>query len=171
MTVPTITAPALQDFVWLAMHMREDERAQWEALTGMPYDADIAARGFANIPGVSFVLLDDEGRAFCAGGFEEIRPRVWQTWMAGTAEGWEQHWRAITKHSRRLMANLFESGRAQRIQTYALASRTAAHEWYRRGLQQQFEATHPCFFADGQAAVCYARTITMHQEAAHGQQS
>jgi hypothetical protein len=149
--------PTAFDLAWLAMHMRADEQAQWCALTGRgEYDADLCARGMAAIGGVSWCLYGRDGRPFCAGGFEEVRPKVWQTWMAGTDEGWKRHWRTITKEARRCMAGLFAHG-AQRIQTYALASRTEAHEWYRRGLLQDYEGTHRAFFADGQDGVCYAR--------------
>lgn len=152
-----LEAPMLQDWVYLAHHMRDDERAQWEALTGMPYDADFAARGFANTPGVAFVLIGADNKPIVGGGFEEIRPKVWQTWMAGSPEGWGTNWRAITKYSRRLINDLFASGRAQRVQTYALESRKAAHQWYLRGLGQSYESTLPKFYSDGQSAVCYAR--------------
>lgn len=151
-----LAAPIMEDLSFVARRMREDERAQWCALTGRDeYDPDLCARGLARLDGPAFCLVS-EGLPFCVGGFEPIRPGVYQTWMAGTPEGWEQHWRAITKHSRRLMAQLLATD-AHRVQTYALASRKQAHEWYARGLGQSFEAIHRCLFADGQDAVCYAR--------------
>lgn len=152
-----IGVPIIEDFAWLARRMRADEIAQFLALTGLTeYQPDIAARVFACTTGTAFVLVDRQNLPVCAGGFEPIRPGVYQTWMVGTAEGWAQHWRAITKHSRRAMDDLFARD-ARRIQTYALASRKDAHEWYARGLKQTFEGLHRQFFADGQDAVCYAR--------------
>lgn len=160
MPVPEIrlAAPLIEDLAWLAKRMRPDEIAQYLALTGQTeYDPDQCARALASISGVNFVLVDREGYPVCAGGFEEVRLKVWQTWMVGTTEGWAKHWRAITKHSRRLMDNLLASDRAHRVQTYALASRRAAHVWYERGLGQTFEGVHRGLFADGQDGVCYAK--------------
>lgn len=152
-----LSRPILEDFAFICRRMREDECAQWCALTGFEhYNPDLAARGLAVLTGPSFSLVDDQGLPYCVGGFEPIRPGVYQTWMAGTDAGWVHHWREITKQSRRLMDDLLAHD-AQRIQTYALASRTQAHEWYSRGLKQTFEGVHRRFFADGQDAVCYAR--------------
>lgn len=152
-----LTIPIVEDLAFLARRMRADEIAQYLALTGAKvYEPDDAARNFVVLQGQKFVLIGPDNLPFCAGGFEEIRPDVFQTWMVGTEEGWAKHWRAITIHSRRLMQNLLDTG-ARRIQTYALASRTKAHEWYRRGLLQQYEGTCRQFFADGQDAVLYAR--------------
>jgi hypothetical protein len=153
-----LAVPIVEDFAYLARRMRPDEIAQWLALTGQAeYDPNTAARAFCAMQGVTFCLVDPTGLPIAAGGFEPVRPRVVQTWMVGTMEGWEQHWRAITKHARRLIDGLLTSGEAQRVQTYALASRTQAHEWYARGLGQTFEGTHRRFFADGQDAVVYAK--------------
>lgn len=151
-----LSSTTLDDFAYIARRMREDEQDQWCALVGRAeYDADLCARGLAAINGPSFTLLSD-GTPFCIGGFDPIRPGVYQTWMAGTLAGWVHHWRAITKNSRRLMDHLLANG-AHRIQTIALASRVDAHEWYARGLQQSWEGVHRGWYADGRDAVCYAR--------------
>jgi hypothetical protein len=163
----TLGHPSALDIAWLCGAMRADEIQQWLALTGRTeYDADLAARGLLALAGPSFCLVDRSGIPFCAGGFEEVRPKVWQTWMVGTEDGWARYWRAITKYSVTLADNLLADGSAHRIQTYALASRERAHEWYERGLKMQFEATHRRFFADGQDAVCFARV----QEDADGRE-
>ena len=146
------------DLVRLAYEMRDDEKDQWCAVTGEPdYDADKAGRMFAQIGGISWTYVNAAGEPVASGGFEEVRPKVWQTWMAGTMEAWEQHWRPITRHAKRLGDSLLREGHAHRIQTYALAERTAAHRWY-EALGQRFEATLEQFFADGRDAVCYVKT-------------
>lgn len=150
--------PTVVDLAYLAEHMRPDEREQWCALLGADsYCPDIAARIFATTQGYGWCLYDDD-MPLVAGGLQPIESGKWQTWMVGTPEAWERHWRRITKECRRLFDGLFADGTARRIQTYALESRTAAHEWYARGLGQQYEGTHVEFFADGQNAVCYAVT-------------
>lgn len=150
----------LSDLEFVATHMRADERAQWCANTGRTeYDPWLCARALAAQPGPQFTLLCPSGRVLAVGGFIEQRPRVWQTWAAAIEGAWDLYWPDITAHCREQMDRLFQTGQAQRIETVALASRTAAHRWYRKGLRQKHEATMPCFFADGQAAVLYARTI------------
>lgn len=156
-----LVRPLVEDVAYLSRRMREDEIEQWLALTGFAeYDPDRAARSIiATMGEVNFCLVDADERAIVVGGYDEIRPKVWQTWMVGTKEGWERHWRSITKAARRTMDSLLDSGRAHRVQTYALASRTAAHEWYRRGLGMTYEGTHRRHFASGADAVCYAKVL------------
>lgn len=150
---------AVEDVAYVSRRMRADEVQQWLALTGLPeYDPDVAARSIiATMGELAFAIVDGDGRAIVVGGFDEIRPQVWQTWMVGSDEGWAQYWRSITKITRGAMGDLLASGRAHRLQTHALASRTAAQEWYRRGLGMTYEGTHRRHFADGSDAVCYAR--------------
>lgn len=148
----------VEDVAYLARHMRPDEIEQYLALTGLAqYDPEIAARAFLSIRGPAFTVIGDDKLPVCCGGFEETRPGIWQPWMVGTMDGWAQHWRFMTKASRRLMRDLFKNG-ARRIETYALASRKDAHEWYARGLNQQCEGLLRHWFADGQDAVLYACT-------------
>lgn len=138
--------------------MRPDEIAQWKALTGYEtYEPNSAALGFAMMQGPTFVLVGDDGVPVVAGGLEPIRPKVYQTWMVGTMDGWGKHWRAITKASRRLIDDLLASGEANRVQTMALTTRTEAHEWYRRGLGMDYEATLRGFFSDGSSAALFAK--------------
>lgn len=159
--VPTpklrLAVPILEDFGPIARHMRPDEIAQFIALAGLEsYHSDTAARAFANTQGPSYVLLDDQKRPVAAGGFDPIRPGVFEAWGIGTLDGWAKHWRGMTFAANRVMRDLFAQG-AHRIQTVALASRTGAHEWYERGLRMQREGVHPGFFADGQTGISFAR--------------
>lgn len=155
---PRLVPVLLSDLVLLAHRMRADEKDQWCAVTGeAEYDPDMAARMFAQVGGVSWCMVDAAGDPLAAGGFEEVRPKVWQTWMAGTQAAWDVHWRRLTRECRRLGDGLLASGRAHRIQTYALAERAAAHRWY-EALGQRHEGTLERFFADGRDAVCYVKT-------------
>jgi hypothetical protein len=153
-----LVRPTLMDLAYLAVHMRGDEIEQYLALTGADtYDADTAARGFAAIPGVSFALVAPDDLPVCAGGFEQVRPGVWQTWMVGTDDGWARYWRGMTKHTRRVMDALLAADGNRRIQTNALATRRAAHEWYRRGLGMQDEGVWRSFGVHGEDVMCFAR--------------
>lgn len=145
----------VDDLLWIGRRIRADEADQWEAFTGQPWDyrrfaVETMARG-----GIAFTLLGEDDLPLCAGGYDEVSPGVWQSWMAGTDEGWKD-WRAITRASREVMDLMFEHG-AHRLQTNALADRVLARRWYEKGLGMQHEGTWRRFTRDGRDVVCYAR--------------
>lgn len=142
---------------YLCEHMRKDEIEQYLALTGAKeYDYETAARGFSNMGGMKFTVLGDDNLPAAAGGYEEVSPGVWQSWMVGTQAGWDAQWRSLTKATRWLMAGLFDLG-ARRLQTNCLSSRTRAIDWYERSLGLQREGTWRQFGSDGQDVACFAR--------------
>lgn len=158
MSALRLGVPLLQDYAYLAARLRPDEIAQVLAMSGnLHYDPDLAAREFATIPGEAFVLVDDDNRPVLIGGFMPLRPGVFEGWMVGTVDGWAQHWRAITKTSRRLLDSLMADG-AHRVQVTALASRTCAHDWYVRGLRMdQSPVCIVGYCASGDDAIMFAR--------------
>lgn len=142
---------------YLCERMRPDEIEQYLALTGAKdYDPDVAARGFQNLNGLKFTVLGPDGLPVAAGGYEEVQPGVWNSWMVGSMEGWGTSWRSMTKATRWLMDGLFEMG-ARRLQTQALASRARAIEWYERSLGLQREGTLRKLGRDGEDVACFAR--------------
>lgn len=153
----TIVTPLVEDYAYLARIMRDDEKAQFAAMTGADsYVSDIAARAYAATPGPAWAMLGADGRPFFAGGVEPIRPGVYAAWMIGSPEGWELHWHAITRFCRRVLRQAMEQG-AHRIEVTTLASRTPARAWYRDFLGMHYEGTHHKATADGQDVVVYAR--------------
>ena len=161
--------PTLCDLIALCAKMRPDEIDQLKAMTGAEkFDFEAAAVGFYQTPGIKFLLVDVKGEPIVAGGFEQIQPAVWHSWMTGTMAAWETHWRSITEASRFVMECLFEDG-ARRIQTYALADRTEACRWYERGLKMRHEGTMQAWAHDGRDVAIYSRTIHhINEEKAHG---
>lgn len=156
--VLTLVPPMVQDFAYLAQHMREDEKQQFVAMTGADsFRADVAARAYVMTPGTSWAMIDAQGRALFAGGFEPLRPGVYAAWMIGTPEAWAAHWHAVTRRVRKLMDALFADG-AHRIELQTLATRVEACRWYVDGLGLQYEGTHFRACADGQDVRMYART-------------
>ena len=147
------------DVYHISLNMREDEIEQYLAITGLDnYDPDVCTRTVLGMMGeIRFCLFDDDGQAYCIGGYLEISPKVFQTWMMGTNEGWEKHWRSITKFSRRTMDALLESDRCNRIQCTSLSTREFTHNWYKRGLGMKYESLIQKYYADGRDAVCYVR--------------
>lgn len=150
--------PVLEDFVHVTRYMRADEREQWLALTGADeYRSNTLALAAANTPGHRWALIDADNRPVLIGGFEELRPGVWECWQMSTAESWAKHWRAFTKITRRMIRWALANG-AHRVQTVALATRQAAHQWYERALGLRCEGRLAGYFATGADGLMYART-------------
>lgn len=124
--------------VYLSDRMREDEKAQFLAITGFDEFSSDAAIGWLmdvsqRSQGFAFTVLCDDNLPAAAGGFHPIGAGVWQAWMAGTEQGWAEQWRSMTKATRWLMERIFETG-AHRMQTSAITSRVKAIEWFERSL-------------------------------------
>jgi hypothetical protein len=152
-----VVRPRNWHFQCLAERLRPDEIAHWLAMTGADsFDADVAARGYMQTPGLVFVVVDAIGRPQAAGGFHEERRGAWQGWMVGTPEGWSTHWRSITKATRWLMGELFTMG-ARRLAVDTIASRTAATDWYAKALGMRYEGTQRRAGAQGEDIVTYSR--------------
>lgn len=152
-----LTAPLIEDFGHLARHMRPDEIEQFLAFSGLPeYVPDIAARAFALTPGPTWAVVDDGNRAVLVGGFQPVRDGVLDGWLAGSMDGWARHGRSFTRICRREIGRVLANG-AHRVQIAALASRTAAHDWYERGLGMQREGVLRGYCADGQDAIMFAK--------------
>lgn len=124
--------------LYLTHRMRPDEIEQYVALSGAEeFDPDVAALGWCNTPGAKFTLVDSQGVPIIAGGYiPHPIEGVFDSWMVGTMDGWEKHWREITKASRWLADSLLEAG-ARRLQTMCLASREQTMEWYIRSLRME----------------------------------
>ena len=159
----------LRDLILLCAQMRQDEIDQYMAMTGATeFDFERAAVGFYQTSGVRFLLVNAEGHALAAGGFQEVRPMVWRSWLIGTDAAWTDHWRSITEASRFVADFLFEDG-AQRIEDYMLADRTGSAKWCVHGLRMRLDGVLPNYAADGRDVAVYSRTIKqIQEEALHG---
>lgn len=162
--------------LYLCENMRPDEIVQYLAMTGASeYDHRRAARGMIAMldQGPAFTVVGDiDGRELpvCAGGYVRIVGGTWNSWMVGTMAGWEKHWRAITKGTLATMDFMFEVMDAHRLQTSALASRSAAIEWYTKGLKMKPEGIWTGY-ASGEDVAAFARMAPGWggQEVDHGQ--
>lgn len=143
--------------LYLCERIRDDEREQYMALSFTDtYDAEEAALVFANKGGMKFTVLDSDGFPAAAGGYEEVAPGVWQSWMVGTPDGWRREWRAMTKATRWLIDGLFQMG-ARRLQTNTLADRADAIRWYEKGLGLTYEGTLRGYGKGGEDVAQFAR--------------
>lgn len=146
---------------YLAERMREDERAQFLAVTGLDqFDAEVAAHWLVDTAnrsqGFAFCVLQDDNFPAAAGGFQPVAAGVWQAWMVGTAEGWSQQWRSLTKGTLWLMDRIFEAG-AHRLQTSAITERTLAIEWFERSLRFKAEGTWRHYGLKGEDIAHFSR--------------
>lgn len=127
---------------YLAQRMRPDEIEQWLAFSGEPvYRPESIVDYVLAERGTNYTVMGEDGIPAVAGGYFCLRVGVWQSWMVGTLDGWALHWRSITKAVRWLIAALLEVG-AQRLETYVIASRVRAMDWYVRGMGLTLDPTY-----------------------------
>lgn len=143
------------DVLYLCERMREDEREQLAAFFDMP--PEDWPGFFLAKRGPRFTVVDAQGMPLVAGGWESVSQGVMQSWMLGSEEAWRTHWRSITRAVRWSMDALLACEGIWRLQTNALASRTAACEWYVRGMRMRQEGIWHKFGRQQQDVACFAR--------------
>lgn len=149
---------SLKHLLYLCERMREDERAQYLALSGAAtYSPEAAAVGFWETPGLKFAVLGVDGLPAAAGGAEEISPGVWQTWMVGSPEGWSKVWRSLTRAAAWMVGGLLEQDDVRRVQATCLCAREAAARWFERSLGMQSEGVWRRYGRNGEDVCIYAR--------------
>lgn len=147
-------APLLLDLVQVLAQVSESERAQYRAKTGVELDVDIAAAQIYLQPGPKWVATDGL-TPIAVGGFTPVSPGVWRDWMANTPDAFGKHWRAISKHARRVMDGMLAQ-EAHRLECVVLASRTEVVDWY-GFLGYRFEGTMRHAGAQGEDFALYSR--------------
>jgi hypothetical protein len=143
------------EILWLCTNARPDEREQYSAIGGQPWEPNEVAAEITAKTGTKWVIRDN-GMPVVAMGYDHVVNDVWQSWMIGTMESWDRYWRTITKVCRKIMSAMLDVG-AKRLQTCVLASREKTCEWYVRGLKMRYEGTLDGFGANGEAMAIYAR--------------
>src|ERR1700755_86377 len=98
----------LQHLLYLADHMRYEERAQYEKTFAKPYNAKECAMFCWKLPGPKFTVIDHVPLA--AGGCAYEGAGTFELWMVGSSEGWDRKWRSLTKAARWLIDAVFEAG-------------------------------------------------------------
>ena len=154
----SVVAPKLEALLYLCQRARPDEVEQYEALTFGEYDPEAAATAFWRAGKWALAVAHPDGRPAAAGGYEEVAPGVWQSWMVGTPDGWREMWVDIHRATRYLTEALVDSGLARRLQTNVLAKRSEARAWYER-LGLIYEGTMVGFAAGGEDVAFYGRKI------------
>lgn len=169
MKVPSNVVPcSLWHLLFLCERMRADEIEQYMAFTGAErFVPEIAAHGMFSLGGHRCTVVDEKNLPVVAGGYSEVIPGVWNTWMVGSQEGWDKHWRSITRACRWMQHFMFEEVGARRIETMALASRVDACHWYEKSLNMIYEGTRTGFGMGGEDVAFYGRvrpkTLTVEE--------
>jgi len=146
----------------LAQRMRADEQRQFCVVAGLDtFDADVAAHVWMQTlqasQGYALTALMQDDMPAAAGGFQPVGPGIWQAWMLGSEDGWQQCWRSLTKGARWLMQALWERGDIHRLQTSALTSRAHATVWFERSLGFRYEGTQRHFGRHGEDMALYSK--------------
>lgn len=131
--------PPLLDYLYVASRLPEDEKHQIEAFSGTAFTVDGAANGNYNLPGPKFGLYAGN-EVLAVGGFLPVFAGTYRDWFLSTPLLWEKHWFAATRHLRKLMDEILGWPDVRVLECYSLASRTAAHRWY-RPLGYSYETT------------------------------
>jgi hypothetical protein len=152
---------------YLCKRMRADEVEQYEALTGKVFDPDAAAVELFRSGQIRYALHDGKGTPIIAGGYDPLIPGVWQSWMVGTEDGWAKHWRDIHRATSWMIQQMMDNG-ARRLQTMALAKRTAACAWYEK-LGMRFAGIDAEFATTGEDVARFEITSKMWEARRDGQ--
>ena len=152
-----VVAPKMLDYISIAHGMRDDEKEQFAAMSGLSeYDPDVVARCLYMQRGPSWAAANEEGRVVLISGYEDHGPGTAELWLAAPATTWDTNWVDLTRIGRKMISFILDTH--HRVQILSLASRTKAHDWYERGLKMQYESTLKKYCADGQDAVMHVRT-------------
>lgn len=154
----SVITPSLSVLLYLCERARPDEIEQFEALTGTEYDPEAAAVGFWSSGKWALAVAHPNGEPAAAGGYEQVQPGVWQSWMVGTEKGWAEMWVDIHRTTRFLTESLVDSGLARRLQTNVLAKRAEAIKWYGR-LGLKYEGTMRGLAANGEDVSFFGRRV------------
>jgi hypothetical protein len=146
--------PFLLDFISVCLRMPQDERDNFEALTGQKFDVDSIAIGNFTVPGPKWVIKAD-GEPICVGGFVPQRPGVYRDFMINTPEAFSKYWFPVTRIARRAMDSMLRTG-AHRLECISHHSREDAFKWY-SVLGYNKEATLYGYCANGADAVLFSR--------------
>jgi hypothetical protein len=150
---------------YICHHMRSDEIEQYLCFMGLDtYNPDLAACYFNGLAGPRLTVIGPDGFPAAAGGYYEIFPGVYNSWMAGTQAGWDTSWRSLTKATRWLMDHLFDQCMARRLQTSVLASRVKTMEWYVKSLKMKPQGQWEGYGRNGEGMSHFARLAPKVEE-------
>lgn len=148
--------PNLVDLALSAMNLIDDDRRQYEAFTGKPYNADEVALQCWSYPGMKWAICDESGLPLATAGVHRLREHVYETWFLSGNEIWQTYAEDLTRIVHKVRGDMLHfGGCARRIQTICLESRGATRRWYEK-VGMHFECVLPYYGVNGENAVMYA---------------
>jgi hypothetical protein len=151
--------PKLTDYLRVCLALPEDERQQYAAMAGAPFDAEIVAAALMLASGPKWTIYDGRKYAIAVGGYLEERPGVWRSWMAATDECWTpENAEGVTAICVGAMQSMFYDHGAHRLETVCLATRKRARSWYTRHLGLKYEGLLRQAGVGGEDVAIYATT-------------
>lgn len=150
--------PELFAFLTVCHELPDDERDQWQKITGTPYNvADAAARLYTQGgPRWAIVSEDDGILVVCGATF--VRRGVWDVWYFARSVAWQKYGEEVTNITQGLIQMMFHDFGAHRLEVVCLPDRERARRWYEKHLRLQCEGVMTAFCADGSDAVRYTAT-------------
>ena len=150
-----ITNTSLVDCIMVAKGIPADEIDQIEAFTGNDFDAENIALALYNPVGPKWTIREIEtGEPLVVGGFIQTGVTRWQTFFLATQKAWDQYGGEVTKHTIETLGKVVADQENIRIETYCLARRKLACEWYEK-IGLTYEATLRGYGVRGESAVLY----------------
>jgi hypothetical protein len=161
--------PTLLDFIMVCARLPQDEKDQMEQLSGNEFTIDGAAMGAFNAPGPKFVLKKD-GKPLCIFGAVPERRGVYRDFMLNTPEAFSpENYLAVTRHVKRAIDWLFDSGQAHRIYCETPIARSRVFRWY-KAIGYRFETVIRGCLVNGSDAALFARVKRNSQHGLRQQQ-
>lgn len=139
----------------VCLDLRADEWDQVTKFGGSSVHDEVAAWAWrVSGPKWAYVSEDAEHKTLLVGGFIPQRTGVYQSWFLATDYAWKNHARELTLEAIERKEFMFAGG-AHRVETVCLASRSAAHAWYKK-VGSVFESTLKSYCIDGSDAMMFA---------------
>lgn len=146
----------LVDILVVAQALDEDEIRQIEAFSGNKPNPESLALSIMNTNGIRFTFVDKEtGEPLAVGGYVQTGPVIFRSFFLANPRVWEEFGREMTDLARESVTEIKEALGNPRLETYALADRKKAHQWYEK-IGLEYDATLKGFGVNGESAVLYS---------------
>ena len=146
--------PSLEDALWVAKQLPDDEIQQIQLLSGQPFKAEDTALWFHR---TKFKIgCRDKSETIAVCGFVPIGPGVYRTMFLATEYAWQYHGKELTEFTISGMNEIIAREGIRRLETLCLKSRRKAQIWYKM-LGLKLESTLISYAANGDDVVIFTK--------------
>jgi hypothetical protein len=150
-----LTNTTLVDCLVVAKGLPQSEIDQIEAFSGRPFSVEEIAMTLMGAGALRWTVIETATREpLVVGGFVQVGPARWQTFFLANQRAWDEHGSEVTKHAAEMLKKVFEDQEYARIETFCLAGRQLACDWYEK-IGLSYESTMKGYGANGESAVLY----------------